>query len=93
MQKITGLERSTMSTQKKARMVAVNEKGQRIGEDHPRAVLSDHEVMLLLELRDEGYSLAWLAAKFEISRFHTWRICTGRKRSQTAARFKRNLGR
>lgn len=93
MQKIAELERSPMSTQKKARMVAVNENGQRIGESHPRAVLTDHEVTLLLELRDEGYSLAWLAAKFEISRFHTWRICTGRKRSQTAARFKRNPGR
>ena len=93
MQKIAGLERPAMTTQKKARMVAVNEKGQRIGEDHPRAVLTDHEVDLLLELKAEGYSLAWLAAKFEISRFHAWRIVTGRKRSQTPARFKRNPGR
>jgi hypothetical protein len=93
MQEIAGLERPTMTTQKKARMVAVNEKGQRIGEDHPRAVLTDHEVDLLLELKAEGYSLAWLAAKFEISRVHAWRIVTGRKRAQTPARFKRNPGR
>jgi hypothetical protein len=81
-----------VTAQKKAKMIAVNEKGQRIGESHPRAVLTDHEVYLLLELRGEGYTLAWLAAKFEVSRFHVWRIVTGRKRSQTPARFKRNPG-
>lgn len=82
-----------MSTKKSPRMVAVNDKGQRIGESHPRAVLTDHEVDLLLELHSQGYTLAWLAGKFEISRFHVWRIVTGRKRGQTAARFKRNPGR
>lgn len=30
--------------------IKVNEKGCRIGESHPRAVLNDHEVDLLLEL-------------------------------------------
>lgn len=30
--------------------VKINEQGRRIGESHPRAVLSDHEVELLLEL-------------------------------------------
>lgn len=36
--------------------IKLNERGRRIGESHPRAILSDHEVELLLELliaRDE----------------------------------------
>lgn len=32
------------------KIVKLNEKGHRIGDSHPRAVLSDHEVDLLLEL-------------------------------------------
>lgn len=75
--------------QKTARLVAVNENGQRIGETHPQAVLSDHEVGLMLELRAEGFSYAWLAEKFEVSKAHAWRICTGRTRAQLAAVFKR----
>lgn len=34
-------------------LVKINERGRRIGESHPRAVLTDHEVGLLLELLDE----------------------------------------
>ena len=35
------------------RAVKINEYGRRIGESHPRAVLSDHEIELLLELLAE----------------------------------------
>lgn len=34
------------------KFVKVNEAGRRVGESHPRAVLTDHEVDLLLELLD-----------------------------------------
>lgn len=34
-------------------LVKINTFGRRIGESHPRAVLTDHEVALLLELIDE----------------------------------------
>jgi hypothetical protein len=78
-------------TQKIAKMVAVNENGQRVGETHPRAKLTDHEVELLLELRGEGFSYGWLAVKFEISKKHAWRICTGVARGQTPARHRRVL--
>lgn len=39
------------------RLVAVNERGFRIGEDHPRAVLSDHDVELLHQLLEERAEL------------------------------------
>lgn len=83
-----------MSVQKKAhRLVAVNDQGLRIGETHPRAVLTDHDVVLLLELRAEGYSYRWLGEKFEIHYTHARRICLGQGRAQWAARFKRSPAR
>lgn len=39
------------------RIVAVNERGARIGEGHPKATLTDHEVDLLRELLDERTEL------------------------------------
>lgn len=70
-------------------VVAVNERGGAIGEDHPRAVLSDEEVGWLLELRGDGYSYAWLAVKFEVSKSCVQKICTGRRRSVTPTAYRR----
>lgn len=79
--------------QKKARtMLTVNERGQVIGESHPGAVLTDHEVDLMLELRAEGYSFAWLATKFEVSRSCAALICWGKRRAQIPAGYKRARG-
>ena len=71
------------------RIVAVNARGHAIGEDHPRAVLTNHEVDLLLELRAEGYGYGTLAKWFEIGRSTVRDICSGRARAQHPARFKR----
>lgn len=67
------------------RVVALNENGRRIGEDHPNAKLSNHDVDLILELR-ERYRLSYreLAAKFEVSKSHVRYICKQRWRSQCA---------
>ena len=71
------------------KLVALNENGRRVNETHPGAKLTDAEVVLLLELRDEGYSYAWLANKFDISKSGARWICTGRNRNQLAARLVR----
>jgi ribosome-binding protein aMBF1 (putative translation factor) len=68
--------------------VAVNERGIRIGEDHQRAKLTNHEVDLLLELREDGWSYRRLADKFEISKSQVRYICKGHSRCQTAVSFK-----
>lgn len=52
----------------KRRLVAVNDKGYVIGEDHHRAKLTDHEVDLVLALRAAGMSQELVAEKMEISR-------------------------
>lgn len=71
-----------------ARTVAVNERGLRIGEDHPHAKLANREVDLLLTLREEGWTYTQLAAKFEISKSQARNICKGRKRCQMPADWK-----
>lgn len=70
------------------RVVYLNERGNRIGESNPRALLSDHEIGLLLGLREEGYSYSWLARKFECSKSAVQSICNGSRRAQAPARVK-----
>lgn len=41
--------------------------------------LTHHEIGLLLQLRDEGYSYAWLAVKFEISKSYAFDLCNFRR--------------
>ena len=41
----------------------LNDEGRRVGESHPKASLSDHEVELMLTLREEGMTYAWLVEK------------------------------
>lgn len=67
------------------KLVELNEHGRRIGQEHPRARLTNEEVGLLLDLREEGYSYQWLADKFGVSKSCARWICTGRNRNQTAA--------
>lgn len=69
------------------RLVAVNERGRRIGEDHPLARLTDGEVELIRQLHEEGMSYAVLAEKFEVSRWAIGRICRYERRAQTPAAF------
>ena len=69
----------------KKRAIAVNEKGYRLGEDHHRAKLTNHEVDLVLELLDGGMSERLVAEKMEISRRTVRDIKAGRIRCQTPA--------
>jgi len=78
--------------QKTAKFIAVNEKGLAIGESHPRAVLSDREVEMLLELRAEGFSMGWLAKTFEVSKSCVAKIVWGQRRAQFAVTFRRVRG-
>lgn len=66
-------------------LVAVNDRGRVIGEDHPRAVLSNHEIYLLLEMHDAGWGYNRLAKKFEIGKSTVRDICKGLNRQQSVA--------
>jgi hypothetical protein len=70
------------------RRLLYGENGYRIGETHQRSIINDHDVDLMLQLREEGYSIRWLAEKFEVSRMCAWSICSGRTRGQAAVKTK-----
>lgn len=72
--------------QGRRRLLQFGESGRRIGETHHKAVLTDHEVGLLLELREEGKTYGWLAEKFEISKMTVRSICRGRTRGMAPVR-------
>jgi DNA-binding transcriptional regulator YiaG len=69
--------------------VAVSETGMRLGETHANAKLTDHEVDLMRELREQdGLSYAQLAAKFEVPIPTVQNICTYRRRAVSIAGWK-----
>lgn len=81
--------------QNDADYVAVNENGLLIGESHPRAVLTDHEVDLVLALNADGLSYRAIADKMDVSKGCVAKICSGQRRGQVGvkrrrARAKRN---
>lgn len=72
------------------RAVGVNERGYRVGEDHPNALLTDWEVELVRRLHEEdGLSYAVLAEKFGVSKSSVADICQYRRRGQRPARWVR----
>lgn len=82
--------------------VVVNERGRRIGESHPRAKLTDHEIDLIRDLAEDevdtagkvirkGMSYREIAKKFEMNFKHVGDIVRCEKRAQIPARAKRVL--
>lgn len=69
----------------KNRLVPVNDARRRIGEQHPRAVLTDHEVELVHALHEGGMALSEVARKMEVSKGCVWKIVHGYRRGQVPA--------
>lgn len=70
------------------KLVAVNEQGCRIGENHPRAKLSDATIDLIRELHeDKDKSYGYIAMKLNVSKSFVQMICTYRRRAQTPDRW------
>jgi predicted DNA-binding protein (UPF0251 family) len=66
------------------KMVALNERRRRIGEDHPNAKLTDHEVELIRDLREHGMKYKTLAEKFEVSKSTIAMVCRYERRGELA---------
>ena len=63
--------------------VAVNEAGLRIGEDHPKARYTDHEIGQVLRLRDDGLGYKRIAKVMDMPKGTVRNICKGFCRCQT----------
>lgn len=70
------------------KVVAVNERGLRIGEDHQRAKLTNAEVDMIRRLHAEGLSYRTLAEKYEVSKRTIAAICRYERRSEIAMGWK-----
>lgn len=68
--------------------VAVNDQGQRIGEDHHNARYTDGEIEMVLKLRDEGMGYATIAKLVEMPKSTVQYICNGSRRGQHVAKWK-----
>ena len=73
---------------RKTKMVAVNERGLVIGEDHPSAKLTDADVDEVLALHELGLGYGRIAKKFDVTKGCVQKILTGRRRCQIPARFR-----
>lgn len=70
------------------RKIAVNEDGYRVGDSHPKAKLTEHEVELIRKLHSDGLTYATLAEKFEASIRVIGAICRYERRTATATDWK-----
>jgi len=68
--------------------IPVNDRGFRVGQYHPRATLTDHEVEQIRQLNEQGMSYRIIAEKFETSKSTIQSICTFLRRNQTATRLR-----
>jgi hypothetical protein len=69
------------------KLVFVNDRGRRIGQDHHRAKLSDRDIDQIFELRELGLSYSQIAGKFDdieggISKETVRDVLKGRRRGQ-----------
>lgn len=71
------------------RVVAVNDLGLRLGEDHQNARWTDHEVSLVLDLREEGGTYTEISKAMEMPKSTVADICKYRRRAQTPAKWVR----
>ena len=69
----------------KNRFVPVNDARRRIGESHPGAVLTDHEVELVHALHEDGMTIAEISRKMEVTKGCIWKIVHGYRRGQVPA--------
>lgn len=68
--------------------VQINDRGLRIGQDHPRTVLTDAEVLRLLSLHRQGIGQKRLSKMFEVPRRTVRDYISGRTRGQLPSGFR-----
>jgi len=74
------------------KLVGVNERGLRVGEDHQHARLTDHEVELIRQLHEQGMSYKKLADKFGVGKSTIADIVKMRRRGQFAVSWRTVAG-
>ena len=76
----------------KSTHVQIGEYGKRVGESHGRAKLSDHEIDLVRQLKEEGMPATEIAEKMEISRRYVYKLVNFERRASIVAEWRRLRG-
>lgn len=75
---------------RKGKLVKVNERGLRVGEDHQNAKITDHEVELMRRMHEvDKIGYRRLAKIFDLSKTTVRNICNYRWRCQTVVKFRK----
>jgi transposase len=77
----------------KPTLIQIGEYGKRIGETHGRAKLSDHEIDLVRQLKEEGMPAGEIAEKFEVSKRYVYKLVNFERRASIVAQYRRVVGR
>ncbi len=75
-----------------SKMVGIGELGRRVGESHGRAKLSDHEIDLVRQLKEEGMPAKEIAEKMEISKRYVYKLANFERRACIVAEWRRLRG-
>ncbi len=73
----------------KPQTVQIGEYGKRVGESHGRAKLTDHEIDLIRQLKEEGMSATEIAEKMEVSRRYVYKLVNYERRASIVAEWRR----
>ncbi len=76
----------------KPQYVHIGEYGKRVGETHGRAKLSDHEIDLVRQLKEEGMPAPEIAEKFAVSKRYDYKLVNFERRASIVAQFRRVVG-
>ncbi|HAX23068.1 MAG TPA: hypothetical protein DCY64_22630 [Hydrogenophaga sp.] len=69
-------------------LVAVNERGRLIGQDHPNTRHTDREIGMARRLKAEGWSLKRIADAMDTKKSTVASWLSGRRRNQTPSEWK-----
>jgi len=87
------LEKTMENTTEKPPLVQIGEYGKRIGETHGMAKLSDHEIDLVRQLKEQGMPAGEIAEKFEVSKRYVYKLVNYERRASIVAEYRRVAGR
>ncbi len=76
----------------KPQYVHIGEYGKRIGETHGMAKLSDHEIDLVRQLKEEGMPATEISEKFEVSKRYVYKLVNYERRASMVAEYRRVRG-
>ncbi len=77
----------------KTTLIAIGEYGKRVGETHGRAKLSDHEIDLVRQLKEEGMSASVIAEKMEITKRYVYKLVNFERRASVVTQYRRLVAR